>query len=112
MAIARPVVAELTSTFRGVSREDAQRQAEGDATAKRASGYELAGQDWGEDAGIATLNVRYRHTGNVVLPAASGSATVTTPTKRGGLLGWRKATWAIWIWTGLMVAWIVSGFRQ
>ena len=68
MSVARPRPERSRSVFRGLTREDAQRQAEADVVTARSNGYELETMEWSDDSGIHVLSVSYRYTGRFVTP--------------------------------------------
>lgn len=66
-----PAVADRS--YRGVSDDDALRQAEADAMAARQAGFEVDSQSWTEDQGVRVLSVKYRQTrGGPLANPASG----------------------------------------
>jgi len=89
MAIAKPAPppppppAPFTkSIFRGVSVDDATRQAEADALKARANGYEPESQSWTDDKGVHVLTVVYRYAGRASIPPPALGSSSTGPTNQ------------------------------
>lgn len=100
---------QQTAVYRGIGRAYVAGEYQRDAQKAAGAGFVPVSESWREENGEWLLTVVYEQGASRPMSPAAGE-TQTRSTGRGlPLPRWRKATWALVIWTGLMLLWVVTG---